>query len=288
VSLPYDATLKYLVEGYALDWVRQFGFPSAEQVEAIDADVSTVTAAADRVLRVTRPIPCLIHFELQSGRDPTLLPRMLKYNVLLYERHAMPVLSVAVLLRRSADLPELTGQLSLSLPDGLEYLRFGFRVVRLWQESPESLIHGGVGTLPLVLLSDLPTEALPETVRELESRFRAEATEAQWRSLWASTYVLMGLRYPVDLIDQLLQGVADMKESVTYQKIVAEGRAEGFAMGRADEARRLLLRLAGKKFGPPDPEVRAAIESISDPEHLERLIERLFDLSSWQELLREP
>ena len=82
MSLPFDATLKHLVEGYALDWVRRFGLPDAERVEVIDADLSTVTAGADRVLRVERPGPCLVHLEVQSSRDESLARRMLKYNVL--------------------------------------------------------------------------------------------------------------------------------------------------------------------------------------------------------------
>lgn len=75
-----------------------------------------------------------------------------------------------------------------------------------------------------------------------------------------------------------------MKESSTYQAILAEGRAEGEAMGRAEEARKVLLLLGGKQFGPPDASTRATIEA-ADLERLERWTERLLDVSSWDALL---
>jgi predicted transposase YdaD len=80
-----------------------------------------------------------------------------------------------------------------------------------------------------------------------------------------------------------------MKESSTYQAILAEGRTEGRAEGRvegrAEEARRLLRLLGDRRFGPPDARNRAAIESLTSVERLEQLTERLLDASGWDELL---
>ena len=66
----FDATLKDLVEQYPRDWMTLLGIPRARPVEVIDADLSTVTALADKVLRVGGHRPSLLHLELQSGRDP--------------------------------------------------------------------------------------------------------------------------------------------------------------------------------------------------------------------------
>ena len=79
-----------------------------------------------------------------------------------------------------------------------------------------------------------------------------------------------------------------MKESTTYQAILAEGRAEGRAEGQAVEARKILLRQGSKRFGPPDARARAAVEAITDIDRLEKLTERLLDVSSWDELLATP
>lgn len=68
-----------------------------------------------------------------------------------------------------------------------------------------------------------------------------------------------------------------MRESVTYQAILEEGRQEG--------ARHFLLRIGQKRFGPPSPSIMAAIEAIDDAERLEALGEQVFDVTSWEELL---
>lgn len=72
-----------------------------------------------------------------------------------------------------------------------------------------------------------------------------------------------------------------MEESTTYQAIIAKGRAEG----QATEARKILLRQASKRFGPPDARAQTAIDAITDIDRLEQLSERVLDVSSWDELL---
>jgi hypothetical protein len=95
----------------------------------------------------------------------------------------------------------------------------------------------------------------------------------------------MGLRYPEAMIEDLKQGVLNMalnfkEESVTYKIILNEGRA--------DEARRLLLRMGRRRFGEPAPEVLATIEAMKDLDRIEDLAERLLDVTSWDELLAVP
>jgi predicted transposase YdaD len=214
------------------------------------------------------------------------------YNVLLHRRHGLAVLSAVVLLRPEADGPEMTGVVHHQLPDGSRYLEFRYQVVRAWQKPVESVLAGGVGTLPLAPLSEVAPEALPQVIRRMEERIRREARPDEQAVLWTATYVLMGLRYPLDLAARLLQGVRAMKESVTYQAIVAEGLAEGLAQGRAEgavqEAKKFLLLMGHKRFGPPGAQTSAAIEAISDLDQLEQMGERLLEASSWEELLARP
>ena len=71
-----------------------------------------------------------------------------------------------------------------------------------------------------------------------------------------------------------------MKESSTYQAILAKGRT--------DEARKIVLRQGAKRFGPADARTRSEIEAIADVHRLEQLTERLLDVSSWDDLLATP
>jgi predicted transposase YdaD len=80
-----------------------------------------------------------------------------------------------------------------------------------------------------------------------------------------------------------------MRESSTYQAIVAEGRREGFEVGREEgrekEARTLLLRLGRKRLGPPSRRINSAIKGMTDLQRIEQLTERVLDGTSWDALL---
>jgi predicted transposase YdaD len=119
-------------------------------------------------------------------------------------------------------------------------------------------------------------------------------------TLWAATKVLMGLRYPKERVEEFERGVSAMilgvrgiEESSVYQDIFAKGEAKGEARGRvegrvegrAEEARLTILRQGRKKFGPPDDDIRNAIDSIYDLDQLNGLLDRILDVSTWHDLL---
>ncbi len=82
MAKPFEATLKDLVEGYPRDCMDHLGLSPIGPVEVIDADLSTVTAGADKLVRVDDPETWLLHLELQAGYDADLDRRVLKYDVL--------------------------------------------------------------------------------------------------------------------------------------------------------------------------------------------------------------
>jgi hypothetical protein len=115
----------------------------------------------------------------------------------------------------------------------------------------------------------------------MKRRLDAVASPRQAADLRSATYILMGLRYDDEaLIRTLLGGVASMKESVTYQAIVREGKAE--------EARRMLLLVGRRKFGDPSPEVQAALDGLVDVNRLEELTVQVIDVAGWHDLLGLP
>ena len=75
-----------------------------------------------------------------------------------------------------------------------------------------------------------------------------------------------------------------MRESSTYQAIIAEGVEKG----STSEARRILLMLGSKRFGPASPDVQRQIEQQSGIERLEELTQRVLEASSWDDLLAAP
>jgi hypothetical protein len=158
-------------------------------------------------------------------------------------------------------------------------------LVRVWQVPAEQWLTGGLGTLPLAPLGDVQEAELPTVIARMRERLDREVPPEQVRVMWSATYILMGLRYSDALIDSLLQGVMAMEESVTYQKIIKKGEALGKALGKVEEARRLLLLQGRNRFGETSPEVQSALDALTDVNHLEELSVRLLHVASWQELL---
>lgn len=283
MSKKYDVTTKDLVELNPSDWLPYIGLPPA-QVEVVEAELSTVSLAADKVLRILEAEPSLLHIEFQSGHDASVVERTLHYSVVLHVRHKLPVHSAILLLSEDADRGSITGVLQYRLPGRGVYLEFRYEVVRVWEKSVEDVLAGGLGTLPLAPLARVTEQELPTVIERMKARIEAEATPEQAGKLWTATNVLMGLRYDAVLTQQLLQGVMNMKESVTYQAIVEEGRKEGIELGRQEEVRRILLRQGGKRFGPPSEAVQSILDRMT-LEALENLADHILNVESWTELL---
>jgi hypothetical protein len=278
---PYDPTLKTLVEIEPESWPVLLGYPKAP-TEIIDADIATVSGAADKVLRVSGNPPYLLHLEFVSGHDSATLPStLLLRNSLLGHRRQILVRSGAVLLRPEADSPQLTGMYERRFPDEEPYLTFRYTVVRVWQLSPEPLLKGGLALLPLAPISAVTEADLPGIIKRMEQRLSSRRGHKRAPLVWGAAYILLGLRYSPALSAQLFRGVMSMKESSTYQAILEEGRGEGAVV----EAKKLLRLQGDDAFGVPDARTTATIERINDLAQLEDLFRRLRSATSWQDLL---
>lgn len=281
-SRRYDPTLRELIERYGVSWASLLGPWTIPHGDWIDADVSTVTAAADKVLRVRgTPFEWLLNLEVQSSWESGLPERLHTYSTLLRARHGLLVRSVLLLLRREANASDLTGRLALKFPDDPEpYDTFRYHVVRAWELPVEPWLTGSVGRMPLALLTDEAAKDPALVVERLANRLRAETAPAERDQLLAATAVLMGLRYSSEVTQHLLRGVVTMEESVVYQAIMAKGALR--------EARKLVLRIGQHRFGPPDATVTAIVEATTDLERLEQMAVAAHEVSSWAEVLAAP
>jgi predicted transposase YdaD len=288
---PYDTTARQLLAAYPEAWLEYLRVEPDGPVRVLSPSLPTVSPEADMVYRVEGPRPYLVHVEMQAGRDRTLPRRLLRYNVLLDDRHDLRARSIAVLLRPEADADDLTGVLEHRLPDGRRVLEFHYQVVRAWEQSAAALLAGDVGTLPMAPLGDVPRAQVPEVLRHIDARLLQEAPTATAGTIMEMSLWLSGLRLPRSEIDELrgrLRSMFDwMKESSYAQVLLEEGMARGMAAGQVREARKVVLRLGQARFGPPDEETRSAIEAIDDLGRLEELSLHLLGASGWAELLAE-
>jgi hypothetical protein len=289
----YDPTLKALVEIEPASWPPLLGRPHAPTA-VIDAEIATISGAADKVLRVSAEPPYLLHLEFVAGHDAAALPpKLLVRNGLLEDRHGLPVRTGVVLSRPAADSPQLTGVHERRFPGEEAYLTFRYQVVRVWQLPRGPLLAGGLALLPLAPICAVTEADLPGIIQQMKRRLSGRRARKQAHLVWSAAHILLGLRYSPTFAADLLRGVVSMKESSTYQAILEEGRAEGLAQGMAQgmaqgavvEARRLLRLQGDKAFGPPDAQTAALVERLDDLAQLKELLQRVLVANDWQELL---
>jgi hypothetical protein len=154
-------------------------------------------------------------------------------------------------------------------------------------------------------VADVPANKIPEVLAIISERLITESCPEQAATIWAATKILLGLRYSIEQVAELVRGVSAMilgirgiEESSVYQDIFAkgeakglsegrvEGRVEGLAEGRLEEARQVLLQLGSKKFGEPEAAMRAQITAIVDVDKLNAFVAGILDAATWDELLR--
>ena len=193
---------------------------------------------------------------------------------------------VARALSRRANLAAINGVYAREFAGERPHLVFRYQVVRVWELPVQSLLEGGLSTLPLAPISGVDKKDLPHVIERMRGRLRKKG--ALGHELWAATYVLMGLRYERELINHLLRGVITMEESTTYQAIVEEGIAKGLQQGAIQALQRVLLRMGADYLGVPGAQVKAAVEAVASPERLEELVRHAPKASNWEDLLGLP
>ncbi len=283
---PYDAVTKFLFDNFLADWLEFSTRRASGRVEIIDADLATVTADADKVVRVEDSQPWLFHVELQASRDDRLGERLHWYNALLEYKHQLSVHTQLILLRREADSPACQGVFERCFHGESPYRWFRYEVTRIWQLSSKTLSEGSWGLFPLAPLCDDAVGKLEPLIDRMGERIRREVQDRnQQGSLWTATEVLMGLRYEPAVVEPLMQRVMTMEESATYQAIVRRGVNQGVLEGKIQTLREVIEEVAAEKFGTLPPEFNRRLATIQDPELLRKIRRKVSGAETWQAIL---
>lgn len=215
---------------------------------------------------------------------------MNEYNTVLRRRRRLPVYSVLLLLRRSAVASDQSGRL-LDLGVNGELINdFRYTVLRVWEEPADRWLNAGVGLLPLVLLTNDAAADLDGVASRFHDCLRAAPVADTVKSnILSSAFVLGGLRYDRnDLVEVFTNMSLTLEDSTTYQWILQKGEARGQARGQAVGRAQTILRQGTKKFGPPEPAAAERLAALMDVDHLDRMADRIFDATSWDDLLGTP
>jgi hypothetical protein len=287
VPKQFDASTKFLVEMYPEDWIAFLDLPRGN-THIEEADVSTITAAGDKIVQVDAAIETYgVHFEFQAGVDYDFLSRLWKYNVLYTVKLGFLVRSVAVLLRPFDGHRTITGRYLRQSVTGVPVHDFHYQVVRVWQMPPEVFLEGGLALLPLAAVAKVNKRNVANVVRQIEERLEQHTKPVEGELLRTATSVLLGLKYDKAFVEKIM-GKNVLELSSVYQAArqegLDEGREEGREEGKLAGIREMLIRTGRRRLGEPNAATRAFLESITDIETLEGFADRLWDIESWEEL----
>jgi hypothetical protein len=280
----FDNAMKDVFWQRLPDFAPVLHLSGAEPVEALRTNLP-ITLDADFVLGVGNPRRAVIDLSFQTNWDAETLIRVFVYNALLYRHYRVPIHSVILQLRSRQNDLRLASGIRYSAFPGLGGMDFQPEVINLWEQPLEPMLTGGLGLLPLAPLCRMPAgmtreQALPEILRRINDRLNGEAAPELNDALWNSTYKLSGIYLDRDNVRSLFDRYRIMKDSMTYQATLEDGRIE--------EAQRVLIRLGTKQNGPPDETSRSMITAIEDRDRLERMCDAILTAKSWLELLSTP
>jgi len=293
MAKPFDASLNQLIDERPQEWAtflaERAGVPDGPAV-VLDTDLST-TLQPDKLFRVDGPSPAVLHLELEVNSRLGIPLDLLRYNVVTHHLLRIPVHSVLVLLRPKANASDQTGEWLVPGADGRTYLTFRYSIVRVWQESMETFLRGGVTISPLAVVTNEAAADVEAAYRTVDRHLRhSNLPEHVRKKLMGTAVILGGLRYDKDQLREINMSLGSiLRESSIVvdfmEESKAEGKAEGMAEGKEEALRSLILRLGRRRLGPMEPEIEALLIGIDDVSRLERISDHLFDAASWDDLL---
>lgn len=238
----FDNTCKFLAETFPSDFATWLLGEAIALTELSPSELSLEPIRADALI-LLQSDQVVLHLEFQTLPKAEIPFRMIDYRLRVYRRFPRKRMRQVVIYLQQTN-SELVQQTTFTLEETFHR----FEVIRLW-EQPTSIFLEHPGLLPFAVLSN--TNDRTETLRQVAEEISSISDQRTQSNVAASAYILAGLVLEKDVIKQLLREEL-MQESVTYQAIKDEGRAE--------EARRLAANMLREGISP---EVVAKVTGLS-------------------------
>jgi len=228
--------------------------------------------------------PMILHVRMQRLYQADIGAILYKEAQRIQKERGCAVQTVVTLLHEGADGPAMTGE--YQPPGGGRPYRYAIN--RIWERDVEEMLSS-IGTAYLAPLGKGAPERLPEIVRRMEEVIDA-GTEEHRNNLWLVAYGNLGLRYPADLVNEVLAHKLPYLYSLPgFRGFLSRGYHEGFHEGleqaAVEESRAWVLALGRRRLGEPAAEVASALEGLRSLDRLEQLATRVVRGASWAEVL---
>jgi predicted transposase YdaD len=269
-SAGYDNLCKVLAEESPQAWIQWLLAVSPEpEVRLITSELTRSTLRPDFLAEWPESGAMrMLHIEFQVLADstPPLPLRMFDYAGGCLRRHPQGRLDQVVIVLRPV-LAEVLDRFSHQENQWI------YRVVKLWEVEPAELLRYPA-LVPLAVLA----RSGPDTAAHLHQVASAISClpKEQQPNAYTAAEVFAGLVFDATLVETIL-GHESMKESVTYQRIIAkgllEGEARGAAKGEIKGMLKLVMQALNSRFGALPPPVIGTVQAIEDEAQLRRIMD---------------
>ncbi|BAZ69016.1 hypothetical protein NIES4106_37850 [Fischerella sp. NIES-4106] len=229
----FDNLCKFLAETFSSDFASWLLGERVTLTELSPSELSLEPIRADALI-LLQSDQVVLHLEFQTQPKTEIPFRMTDYRLRVYRRFPKKRMNQVVIY-----LQKTTSDLVQQNTFTLEKTHHEFDIIRLW-EQPTSVFLKFTGLLPFAVLSQ--TNDRTETLRQVAQVISTIKDQRTQSNIAASTFILAGLVLNKDTIQQLLRKEL-MQESVTYQALIDEGRAEGRAEGIQEGIQRVAVNL---------------------------------------------
>jgi predicted transposase/invertase (TIGR01784 family) len=217
----YDNICKYLAETFSEDYATWLLGKSVTLTALSPKELSLEPIRVDALI-LEQSEDLVLHLEFQTEPDETMGFRMLDYRVRVHRRFPNKTLHQAVIYLKRTTSP-LVYQERFELA-GTTHC---YRVIRLWEESPEPFLTLP-GLFPLAVLTR--SQNAMQRLREVALGLDTIKDRNLKANLTTATAIFGGLLVRPELIKTILRSEI-MKESAFYQEILQEGEQRGLLKG---------------------------------------------------------
>lgn len=228
----YDNILKDIAQQASGDffaWLARIVGIAAAVVEDSNLPTELVTATryADLVWLIRAgEEQAVLHIELQLEPDETMRERVFGYQARLIEKYGLPVISIVIWLKKTADIPASPAIWSWQ---GQEINRCLFHNIKLWEQPQEDIL-----TIPnphLWPIAGLMAKATGESVVRVGQQIaEAPVEEAVKSDLVGYLWFLAGIQLKAGVLQAAFRRhplINELwKHSSTAQEFIEEARRE--------------------------------------------------------------
>ncbi len=228
-----DNICKFLAESFSADFASWLLGEAITLTKLEPSELSVEPIRADSVIFL-ESTKIILHIEFQTEPNKNIPFRMADYRLRLYRKFPDKQIHQVVIYLTPSQSP-----LVYETKFNIGTLHHEFNVIRLW-EQPTEIFQQYQGLLPFATLSN--TNDPSETLRQVANQIENIKDKQLQSNVAASTAIISGIALDKEIIQRLLRSEI-MKESVIYQEILLEGRAEGEAKGLAKASNQIALNM---------------------------------------------